>query len=577
MTRKRYLNVQYADRHAEINITGMDRLFDLQREIEQLYSRDFPEVSAIRVQLWNRNGDPPNELDDLDDIKALPDAYFRKRKEQGALLLTIQLLPPPTASAQVTRSTPLTLIRSRPALTAFWNALKAYKTPFKGGEVIRLPDNVFILGYESMGSAIFIRPCYPKLLETALSIIDGAEAVNMAILGNPGIGKTYFGYFLLFHLARTGATVVYEYGKEEHRFLFSPNAVLQGTRYDFAEYLDLKSTYFIVDAAAPRPADAKTILVSSLRREIWKEFVKDRCQMRFMPIWSLDEIKNCRAKLFDRLSEDEVVRLFGRWGGIPRHVLENARNVVYHTELDAAVDAVDLNLLLNAIGNAQAANDASHRLVHMDVEDDFITRSYRLGSTYLSDKVYAKLFDKKRAELMDFLATSQGVGDVAVLRGILFERHAHRIISNGGEFQIRELHDSDPNPEDSHMPMTQVFPRLEQLVFEEDAQVQASTDRYFRPRIDNYKSVDAFVKPAFLFQMTCAKTHPCKQAGIHKVLNLLGNPKDPILFFVVPKERFSDFRYQRYEDAQGKTMQEPTYANVKQVKQFVVAIDLTSK
>ena len=41
--------------------------------------------------------------------------------------------------------------------------------------------------------------------------------------------------------------------------------------------------------------------------------------------------------------------------------------------------------------------------------------------------------------LKSFIATSQGMGGTAVLRGTLFERHAHTILANGGKFEIRSL------------------------------------------------------------------------------------------------------------------------------------------
>ena len=154
----------------------------------------------------------------------------------------------------------------------------------------------------------------------------------------------------------------------------------------------------------------------------------------------------------------------------------------------------------------------------------------------------------------------------------MFERHAHTVISNGGSFKIRELLDTDVKD----LPTKNLqLPALQQLVFDNDSQVQSSNGYYYRPRINNYESVDSFEKPNLLFQMTSAREHPCKQAGIHKVLNLLGNPSNPSLYFIVPKDRFSDFKLQKYEDAHGKILQEPTFVNVKQVKQFVLAIELT--
>jgi hypothetical protein len=73
--------------------------------------------------------------------------------------------------------------------------------------------------------------------------------------------------------------------------------------------------------------------------------------------------------------------------------------------------------------------------------------------------------------------------------------------------------------------------------------------------------------------MTGARRHPCKQVGIHKVLNLLGNPVCPLLYSIVPKDRFNDFKYQKYEDTNGKIMKQSTYANVKNIRQFVLTLN----
>jgi hypothetical protein len=58
-----------------------------------------------------------------------------------------------------------------------------------------------------------------------------------------------------------------------------------------------------------------------------------------------------------------------------------------------------------------------------------------------------------------------------------------------------------------------------------------------------FESVDSFIKPNLLFQMTGAKDHPCKQTGLRDVLNILGNPLNPELYSVVP-DRFDTFTYQ---------------------------------
>ena len=463
------------------------------------------------------------------------------------------------------------VMQSPPGLSEFWNEFKTCPSAIQENEVIQLPADVFILGNSSLGSSIFVRPCYPKLLATALSIIETPGTPHLVILGNPGIGKTYFGYVILLHLARSGATVVYESGKERCRYLFTSEGIFEGDQDDFRAYLYRPSTYYIVDAYKPVDVAAKTILLSSLRRDVWYKFSNDHCTLRFMPIWNREEIQLCRQKVYSHLTQEEVGSLFDNWGGIPRWVLENARDTAQQQELDEAIRAVDLNFLTKAIGNAQALDQAAHRLIHLHVEDDFLTKHYLFASEYVTDKVYLQLYENNRAHLIQFLAVSQGVGDVGVLRGVLFERHAHTIISKGGRFRIRKLKEAD---EGSFGEEPVELPALEQHVFVADAEVQSEGDYYYRPKINNYESVDSFEKPDRLFQMTGARAHPCKQTGVHNVLKLLGNPENPSLYFVVPNDRFKHFKYQKYHDSQQGIMEKPTYLNVKKVKQFVLLMDL---
>ena len=455
-------------------------------------------------------------------------------------------------------------------LTDFWMALKASETVIESNQLIQLPKTVFILGNPKLGSSIFIRKCYPPLLSIALSTVQSS---NLVILGNPGIGKTFFGYFIMLNLAKSDCTVVYENGKSPSSILFSPNEIKIGTIYDFLYYLYKPETYYIVDGTTPIQVPAKTILLTSPRREVWYQFSKCHCIIRYMPIWNIDETEQCRGKMFDYLSTEEVKSLYKKWGGIPRYILEKAKDVEIQNRLENSHFAVDLNILITAIGNPEALDSAAHRLIHLHVDGDFHSNLYyTFASEYIANLVYFNLYQTKRTELLQFLAVSHGLSAVGVLRGILFERHAHSMISKGGIFRIRELYHPDLN-----IPLTKTidkkFDPLQEFLFDNDLDVQAS-NFYFRPKITNYESVDSFAKPNLLFQITGANKHPCKQNGIHKVLNLLGNPSDPMLFFIVPNDCFQNFKYQKYEDNTGHIMQEPTYKNVKKVKQFVLEIIL---
>ena len=116
------------------------------------------------------------------------------------------------------------------------------------------------------------------------------------------------------------------------------------------------------------------------------------------------------------------------------------------------------------------------------------------------------------------------------------------------------------------------------VVSSDKTQVQGATNRYFRPVSKGFESVDSFIKPNLLFQMTCAKDHPCKQTGLCNVLEILGNPSNPILYFVVPRDRFASFQYQKYHGKNGKVLApNDINLNVKEISQFVLTFELTSQ
>ncbi|EEY67032.1 uncharacterized protein PITG_23112 [Phytophthora infestans T30-4] len=123
------------------------------------------------------------------------------------------------------------------------------------------------------------------------------------------------------------------------------------------------------------------------------------------------------------------------------------------------------------------------------------------------------------------------------------------------------------------------FERFEKVVvFNDDSEIEAATNTsYLQPAAKNYQSVDAIIKPDILLQVTGAHKHPCKQKGLHDVLKLLGNPEQPRLFFVLPPDRFTDFKYQRYLDSKRKRMMAPSYENVCKIQQFAMEVKLESE
>src|SRR3954452_4579121 len=74
----------------------------------------------------------------------------------------------------------------------FWKELKNIEI-LSGQEFFQLKNTKFFSGH----SILYIRNCYDDLVEEALNATS-----NLRITGSPGIGKTFFSYYLLHELAR---------------------------------------------------------------------------------------------------------------------------------------------------------------------------------------------------------------------------------------------------------------------------------------------------------------------------------------------------------------------------------------
>ncbi|EGF77150.1 hypothetical protein BATDEDRAFT_92027 [Batrachochytrium dendrobatidis JAM81] len=513
---KRFLNVEYDTLTAEIDVTDFEDLSGVQDAIKSEYGPAMADIDAPQLQLYTDS----------------------------------------SASAAAS-----------PALLDFWTAFTNYPNPLEGNTVVQLPADVFILGNHSIGSSIYIRPCYPKLFEKSLSIVQSADICRLIILGNPGIGKTYFGYFLLLHLARSGATVVYESGVDQKRYLLTPNGVFEGGKHAFWKILDSSSTFYIVDGSAPVDVDAKTILVTSPRWEIWHRFSKGSCDIRYMPVWSKEELHSCRSMLFPTVPQELVQSLYLKWGGIVRYVLKYALVKEQQDFFDKALNISNIDSVVKSFGKYGENLDASSCLIHISVSDGFHSGPYQFAFDYVVDEIYNRVYARDRDHLIRFVSVTREIGETGQLNRALFEKHAHTVIAKGGSFKIRDLRTKLEST--LQLPMD-----LSTLLFSNNSQVQNATNCYFRPISNIFESVDSFIKPNLLFQMTGTKDHPCKQTELCDVLEILGNPSKPELYFVVPPDRFACFTRQSYHGTDGQVLsQNDTIASVEKLTRFVLTFE----
>ncbi|GBB87526.1 hypothetical protein RclHR1_00140030 [Rhizophagus clarus] len=244
--------------------------------------------------------------------------------------------------------------------------------------VLCLPNNVFFLGDKGLGSFLLIRNCYKEL--TTVMFERDISKFGCIITGTPGIGKTYFGLYLLYciRLCHPDATIVWQLADSDtHRcYQFMPDGnVLVGGIAQFYDSISNENNYYIVDAQKPEKSSAYVILLTSPKAELYNSLWKSEGITKYyMPIWNDEEIltlwnvhyKEMKDENGDTFTNEKFEMLMGRWGLIPR-VLKKWNDELYsETEFDKLINEVDLMKCLKSVNEEGMSKDsASGRLIHI--------------------------------------------------------------------------------------------------------------------------------------------------------------------------------------------------------------------
>lgn len=115
-----------------------------------------------------------------------------------------------------------------------------------------------------------------------LSVVFDESINKLRITGNPSIGKTFFGYYLLYQLALQDATFVYDNYNETDPIVFEgEKGAFTSYSISIKTYLQNKDVWYIVDGKEPKNVNAKTILICSSRREHYKHLMSIVGQLQY--------------------------------------------------------------------------------------------------------------------------------------------------------------------------------------------------------------------------------------------------------------------------------------------------------
>ncbi len=313
--------------------------------------------------------------------------------------------------------------------------------------------------------SLFIRPFYKDLLmgEEAVRNFSPIKFHKFVVLGNPGIGKSSFGLYVLFRAIRLGRSVVYLSGKKPnwgfvvvngvpHRFNLSSEPML------IYHLLEKKETVFISDTMdRTTQCAAVTFLITSPKRSRWFEFAKDKqqCVELLFPTFGEGELADMCRSCFQSVTEDSVGQRFLQWGGIPRFVFSQLSDEKNESEFAGAIQKVDIDHLtkLSSI-EIEMACEESHRVLHFvprgaltgcEVRPSSLAYFEYAKLMICSEKAEQMLFLRKITEDADsirkLIAATSDVPALSIIRGNAFGYLASAILSCGGTFAFRNLSD----------------------------------------------------------------------------------------------------------------------------------------
>ncbi|KAG2438729.1 hypothetical protein HXX76_005274 [Chlamydomonas incerta] len=333
-------------------------------------------------------------------------------------------------------------------MTAFIRAMQTAKLePVGSGmSLLSLGPNVYFPDdTDERRSTLLVRDFYAKLLER----MKGGRA--WLLTGVPGTGKSWWIWYAMFELLQEvepPAIVWQSFKKGTRRVLFKDGAAYVGDSSAFIEDLQLDSTWFFVDGMLPEWVVARTVMVCSPKRSIYKDWLKGRSSIQLtMPLWTWPELEMCWQHLYQDkgLSLERVKCNFNLWyGGVPRLVLEDpARRSDESLDGDiarSAIKATSIEQVERAIGGGyDAGSEASHRVIHQNGD-----RSTFCSSTYnfATSTVAAQFINEVSSHSVQARVLAELAGpssSLASSRGQIFEAQAHKTLLSGGCFEFRYL------------------------------------------------------------------------------------------------------------------------------------------
>lgn len=123
-----------------------------------------------------------------------------------------------------------------------------------------------------------------------------------------------------------------------------------------------------------------------------------------MPVWTKEDIRKCRERLYPNVTREDADALFAKWGGVPRFVLRHSFRATQQQKLELAISSVGLNAIMCCASEASKMRMKSCSCTFTWM----MTHSWhlRFASAFVVDALAARLLASgERQLLQNFLSS----------------------------------------------------------------------------------------------------------------------------------------------------------------------------
>ncbi|TMW69176.1 hypothetical protein Poli38472_001332 [Pythium oligandrum] len=266
--------------------------------------------------------------------------------------------------------------------------------------VLRLPSNdVSWLTGQDTSTVLFVRPAYQYMYILLRDVLAYSDVDYQVIVsGSCGIGKRAFLNYVVFRLRHESNPPAIVLDLEGFFGLINVDGTVeQGVRaYSFRTALMDRNTVYICDAVSMESGPlceegirAKTIVATQPVRERTKKFQSMyECVSFTMPVWSEQELEQCRLACYPHVTKPIMEALTQLWGGFVRWVLAEA-TTTSRSQFAKSLEQLTLEKTGEIVTKAgfvetNEAFDDGHYLIRLDVDPN---NTFQASTTTLCSEV----------------------------------------------------------------------------------------------------------------------------------------------------------------------------------------------